>query len=272
MDNDMLRYSRQIILDGIGFEGQKKLKSAKILVAGAGGLGSPALTYLAAAGVGTIGIADFDTVALSNLNRQTLHYTEDEGRKKIDSAAEKLLKMNPDLNIIKHNLRIDIDNVEDLVRDYDVVIDATDNFPVRYLLSDCCYFLKIPIIEGAAITYDGILMTIIPDKTPCYRCLYPMPPADGVITTCTDSGILGMVTGVMGSLQALEAVKVVLGLGETVSGRILIFDALDTDFRRVEWPKRKECPLCGEHPTITELVEYTVKCRTKLAWNQDEVK
>jgi adenylyltransferase/sulfurtransferase len=271
MDNDILRYSRQIILDGIGMEGQEKLKKAKVLVAGAGGLGSPALTYLAAAGVGTIGIADFDTVALSNLNRQTIHFTEDEGRKKTDSAAEKLLKMNPELTIIKHNLRIDIDTVEDLVQGYDVVIDATDNFPVRYLLSDCCYFLKIPIIEGAAIMYDGILMTIIPDKTPCYRCLYPMPPADGVITTCTDSGILGMVTGIIGTVQALEAVKVILGLGETVSGRLLIFDALETDFRRVEWPRRKECPLCGEHPTITELVQYTVKCKTKIVWEPGEL-
>lgn len=261
--NDTLRYSKQIILEGIGCEGQEKLKNAKILVVGAGGLGSPVLYYLAAAGVGTIGIADFDTVTISNLNRQILYTSEDIGKRKVDLAYEKILKLNPNISVIKHYNRIDIDNVEEIIRDYDVIIDATDNFSIRYLLSDCCYFMGKPIIEGAATGYDGILMTILPGKTPCYRCLYPMPPADGVLPTCSDTGILGMVTGIMGSVQALEAVKVVLGLGETVSGRILTFDALTTNFREVKWARREQCPLCGKNPTITELVQYEIKCKIK---------
>lgn len=260
---DTLRYSKQIILDGIGCEGQEKLKKARILVAGAGGLGSPVLYYLAAVGIGTIGIADFDTVTLSNLNRQILYSTEDIGKRKVDLASEKILRLNPYISVIKHYNRIDIDNVEDIISGYDVVIDATDNFSIRYLLSDCCYFMGKPIIEGAATGYDGILMTIIPGETPCYRCLYPTPPEDGVLPTCSDTGILGMVTGIIGSVQALEAVKVVLGLGETVSGRILTFDALTTDFREVKWARREQCPLCGKNPTITELEHYEIKCKIK---------
>lgn len=260
----MLRYSRQIIIGGIGYEGQKKLKQAKILVAGAGGLGSPALTYLAAAGVGTLGVADFDTVTYSNLNRQTLHFTEDIGRRKTDSAIDKIKSINPEVKVIKHQTRINIDNVKEIIRAYDVIVDATDNFPIRYLLSDCCYFIGKPIIEGAATGYDGILMTIIPGKTPCYRCLYPMPPADGVLPTCSDTGILGMVTGIIGSVQALEAIKIILGLGETVSGRILTFDALTTRFREVNWSRRDQCPLCGKNPSIKELVQYEVKCKIKV--------
>lgn len=252
MEQKENRYARQMILEGIGAEGQEKLKNARILVAGAGGLGSPVLSYLAAAGVGTLGIADFDTVSLTNLNRQILHHTEDVGRLKVDSAAEKLMKMNPELHIVKHPVKIDLHTVEELVSGYDVVVDCMDNFTGRYLLSDCCYFRKIPIVEGAVSVYDGILMTIVPDKTPCYRCLYPTPPEKGVIPAPGDSGILGATAGVMGTLQALEAVKVVLGLGETVSGRLLVFDALKTDFRRIPWQKRENCPLCGEKPSISE--------------------
>lgn len=246
------RYDRQIILEGIGIEGQEKLKNARILVAGAGGLGSPVLSYLAAAGVGTLGIVDFDTVSITNLNRQILHHTEDIGRLKVDSATEKLIKMNPELNILRHPLKIDGNNVRELVEGYDVVVDCMDNFTSRYLLSDVCYFKKIPIIEGAVSCYNGILMTIIPDKTPCYRCLYPNPPEQDAIPIAADSGILGPTAGIIGTMQALEAVKVVLGLGETVSGRLLVFDALKTDFRRVPWKKRENCPLCGENPSITE--------------------
>ncbi len=246
------RYARQIILEGIGVEGQEKLKNARILVAGAGGLGSPVLSYLAAAGVGTLGIADFDVVSVTNLNRQILHYTEDIGRLKVDSAAEKLMKMNPELHIVKHPVKIGLHTVEKLVSGYDVVVDCMDNFTGRYLLSDCCYFKKIPIIEGAVSFYNGILMTVIPDKTPCYRCLYPTPPEQGAIPAPVDAGILGATAGVIGTLQALEAVKVVLGLGETVSGRLLVFDALKTDFRRIPWEKRESCPLCGKNPSLTE--------------------
>lgn len=263
MNDSTLRYSRQMILPGIGTEGQEKLKRAKILVAGAGGLGSPALAYLTAAGVGTIGIADFDTVTLSNLNRQILHFTPDVGIKKTDSAAGKLEKLNPQVTLIKHDLRLNLDNIEAIMGEYDLVIDATDNFTARYLISDGCYFLKKPFIEGAVVGYDGILMTVIPDQTPCYRCLYPRPPEDGVLPTCNDTGILGMTAGIIGTIQALEVVKLILGIGETVSGRLLIFDALKSSFREIPWQRRPDCPLCGENPTIHELIEYEIKCKTK---------
>lgn len=263
-NDHILRYSRQLILEGFGIEGQKKLKEAKVLVAGAGGLGSPILLYLAAAGVGNIGIADFDTVTVSNLNRQVIHFTEDMGKKKVDSAEDKIKRLNPDICIEKYKSRLTVDNIADIIGNYDVVVDATDNFTARYLISDCCYFLGKPLVEGAAVGYDGILMTIIPGKTPCYRCLYPMPPENGVLPTCSDSGILGAITGIIGSIQALEVIKILAGVGETVSGRILTFDALTTAFREVKWTKRNNCPLCGKNPEITGSVEYEIKCRAKI--------
>lgn len=263
MNDTTLRYSRQLILDGFGPENQRKLSEAKVLVAGAGGLGSPVLLYLAAAGIGTLGMVDFDTVTLSNLNRQVIHFTDDIGRKKIESAAEKIGRLNPEVKVVKHLERLNIENVEEIIDGYDLVIDATDNFTARYLISDGCYFLKKPVIEGAVVGYEGILLTVVPDKTPCYRCLYPHPPADGVLPSCSDTGILGMVAGTIGSLQALEAVKLLTGIGPTVSGRILTFDALKSSFREIPWRKRAECPLCGDHPIIHELVQYDIKCRTK---------
>jgi molybdopterin-synthase adenylyltransferase len=266
IDDQTLRYSRQMILEGFGATGQKKLQAAKVLVAGAGGLGSAALYYLAAVGVGTLGIADFDGVTLSNLNRQIIHSSDDIGRPKTDSAMDQIRRLNPVLQVFKHNVRLTTDNVEEIIKDYDIVIDATDNFTSRYLISDCCYFLKKPVIEGAAVGYDGVLMTIIPDQTPCYRCLYPVPPEDGVLPTCSDTGILGMTAGIIGTAQALETVKLIVGLGETISGRILTFDALKTSFREVPWSKRQNCPLCGEEPSIHELVEYQIKCKTKEAF------
>lgn len=267
-----LRYSRQIILKEFGQEGQEKLEKSRILVAGAGGLGSPALLYLASAGVGTIGIADFDTVGISNLNRQVLHNTPDLGKKKVDSAEETLKSLNPGVTVIKHPVRLNIDNVEEMIGMYDIIIDATDNFTSRYLISDCCHFLKKPSIEGAAVSFDGILMTIIPGKSPCYRCLYPEPPQDGVVPTCSNTGILGAITGIIGSLQALEAIKVILGIGETLSGRILTFDGLGLTFRDLKWKKRQGCPLCGEDPVITELAQYDIKCRLKGLDSQIHIK
>lgn len=261
--NQILRYSRQIILDEIGYHGQEKLLQSKVLVIGAGGLGSPALYYLAAAGIGTLGIADFDAVGISNLQRQILHFTDDLGKKKVESAKEKLQKLNPETMIIAYPERITIDNIKEVIMNYDVVIDAVDNFPARYLISDCCYFLKKPLVEGAVLGFEGILMTIRPGLSPCYRCLYPEPPEDGVIPTCNDSGILGMITGTIGSLQALEAIKLLLGIGETLSGRILSFDGLKSKFRDIPWGKKPDCPLCGHTPIIHELVEYEVKCQTK---------
>lgn len=260
---NILRYSRQIILNEIGLEGQEKLLKSRVLVIGAGGLGSPVLFYLAAAGIGTLGIADFDTVGISNLQRQVLHFTGDIGRKKVDSAEEKLKRLNPGVNIMKFPVRLGIDNIEDVISQFDLIVDAVDNFPARFLISDCCFFLKKPLVEAAAVGFEGILMTIVPDVTPCYRCLYPMPPADGVIPTCSDTGILGMVTGTIGSLQSLEVVKLLLGIGETMSGRILTFDGLNLKFREIEWKKRNNCPLCGEKPQITELVQYDIKCKSK---------
>lgn len=263
LNETTLRYSRQIILKGIGEPGQRKLKAAKVLVIGAGGLGSPSLLYLAAAGIGTLGVADFDSVTHSNLNRQIIHFSADVGQKKTDSAAAKIAGLNPEVEVVKHEERVTIDNAAELIGGYDVVIDATDNFTARYLISDCCYFLEKPVIEGAAIGFDGVLMTIVPGKTPCYRCLYPQPPEDGVLPACSDTGILGMTAGIVGTIQALEAVKLILGIGETVSGRILTFDALGTHFREAPWRRRPECPLCGAEPTIDGLVEYKIQCKPK---------
>jgi len=258
-----IRYSRQLILEEFGTEAQDKLERARVLVIGAGGLGSPILLYLAAAGVGALGIADFDTVALSNLNRQVIHFTEDVGKKKIDSAEEKIKKLNPDIKVEKFRHRIDADNIEELIARYDVVVDATDNFPARYLVSDCCYMLGKPLVEGAAVGYVGILMTIVPGQTPCYRCLYPEPPLDGEIETCSDAGIVGAVTGVIGSLQAMETIKVITQIGEIVAGRVLYYDALAAEFTELKLNRTDECALCGKQPTIHELHEYVIHCKTK---------
>lgn len=244
------RYSRQLALKEIGVEGQEKLQKAKVLVIGAGGLGSPVLYYLAAAGVGKIGTADFDTVGISNLQRQIIYSTEDLQRKKVDVVKEKLEKLNPEVSVEKYAVRIDIDNIEEIVDGYDVIIDAVDNYVARYLISDCCYFKGKPLVEGAVLGFTGILTTIIPGKTPCYRCLYPKPPKDGGIPACPDTGIIGMTTGTIGSLQALEAVKIIIGIGEILSGRALVFDGLDMCFREIKLDKNPECSLCGEKPSI----------------------
>ena len=260
-ENEELRYSKQLILDGFGIEAQNKLSNARVLVVGAGGLGSPTLLYLASVGVGTIGIVEFDTITHSNLNRQILYSTNDLGLKKIDVAAKRLTVLNPNIMLELHDTRLNINNAEEIISEYDVVIDATDNFSTRYLISDCCYFLKKPLIEGAATAYDGILMTIIPDKTPCYRCLYPNPPKDGVLPNCSEVGIIGMLTGIVGSAQALEAVKLITGIGENLTGKLLTIDALSTGFREIKWDRKETCPLCGKHPEIHELMEYKVELR-----------
>ncbi|QSZ26865.1 HesA/MoeB/ThiF family protein [Aceticella autotrophica] len=253
VDEQILRYSRQIILKDIGLEGQKKLLMSKVLVIGAGGLGSPAIYYLAACGIGTIGIVDFDVVGISNLNRQIIHSTDDLGKYKADSAEEKVKKLNPDVNILKYKTRIMPDNIEDIIKDYDVIIDASDNFPTRYLVNDACFFLDKPLIEAGAIEFEGIVMTIIPGKGPCYRCLYHEEPKNDAVAEPSDSGILGMVAGVIGSIQALEAVKIILNIGRNLSGRVLTFDALNLKFRDINWHKRDTCPLCGKNPTIKNL-------------------
>lgn len=262
MNEEILRYSKQIILDDFGLEGQEKLKSSKILVVGAGGLGSSALYYLAAAGVGTIGIADFDSVALSNLNRQILHSTNDIGKKKTTSAKEKICALNPLIKVNVHSFRLNIDNISQTIEPYDIIIDATDNAPTRYLISDCCFFLRKYIIEGGAVGLEGFLMAIIPDQTACYRCLYPQPPKDGTINGCSDIGILGAVTGVIGSLMALEAIKLIIDIGEPLKNHALFFDGLKAGFEKITIEKNKACPLCGTKE-ITELSEYQIKCKPK---------
>ncbi len=264
-EKQLLRYSRQLILKEIGTNGQKKISEAKILVIGAGGLGSPALSYLAAAGVGTLGVVDFDKVGISNLQRQILFTTDDINKSKVETAKKRLNQMNPEVKIIEYDVRLDIDNIEDVIKDYDVVIDATDNYVTRYLVSDCCYFLKKPVIEGAVLGFVGILMTIIPDKSPCYRCLYPMPPKSGTAPTCSDIGIMGMVAGTIGSLQALEAIKVILGIGETLSGKVLFFDGLDFSMREMKLDMDDKCPLCGKDAVIKELSQYEMNhCANKV--------
>lgn len=250
-ESDLSRYERQIMLDGIGIKGQEKLKSSKVLVAGVGGLGSPAAYYLTAAGIGTIGLADFDEVSLSNLNRQILHATNDIGRFKIDSAAEKLSSLNPDVQINKHCIKLTHENIADTVKNYDVIIDAVDNFETRFLINDSCYFLQKPVIEGAVCGFEGLLMTIVPGKTPCYRCLYPDLPKEKSF-----KGIIGTTAGVIGSLQAFEAVKLLLGIGEPLLGRILIFDGINSSFRVIDWSKKRSCPLCGENATIKNPAKY----------------
>jgi adenylyltransferase/sulfurtransferase len=256
IQNEYLRYSRQINLEGFDLKKQKKLNDSKVLVVGAGGLGSPVLLYLASAGIGTIGIADYDKVTISNLNRQIIHNSSDLKSLKVNSAEKKLKLLNPDINIKKHNYKISLANVENTIKEYDLIIDCGDNFPVRYLISDCCYFMKKTLIEGAVNGYDGILMTIIPDETPCYRCIYSYPPQNGTIKDFNNEGILGAFAGIVGSIQALEAIKVLTEIGENISGRIMVIDALRSKFRDVNWKKRDECPLCGRNPSIKNLIEY----------------
>lgn len=239
------RYARQLILAEVGPAGQKKLAASRVLVIGAGGLGSPALYYLAAAGVGTLGIADADTVAVANLHRQILYATPDVGKAKVDVAAGKLRALNPDVTVIEHRAAADETNVDALIAGYDLVVDAPDNFATRYLVNDACWRAGKPLVEGAVLGFSGMLMTILPPKTPCYRCLYPNPPADGAAPSAASVGIIGMAPGVIGSLQALEAVKVLLGVGTPLGGRVLFFDGLDQDFEEMKLERNPDCSLCG---------------------------
>lgn len=260
--NKELRYSRQVILKQVGYEGQIKLLNAKVLVVGVGGLGCPILTYLAGAGVGTLGIVDFDTVGISNLNRQVLFGTNDVGRKKVDVAKEALQRLNPEVNIIKYPFRLNIDNAEEIISEYDVIVDALDNIPSRFVLGDCCYFLKKPLVMGGAMESYGIARTIMPDK-PCFRCLMPFPPKDGVVKTCSDVGVFGMVTGIIGSVQAMEVVKIIVGFGKLLDDRIIHFDGSTLKWNDIRLEKSEHCPLCGKNPTITELVQYEFQCKVK---------
>lgn len=262
-ENQIQRYSRQILLRQVGGKGQLRLLASRVLVVGAGGLGSPVALYLAAAGVGTIGLVDNDSVDLSNLQRQILHSTRDLDRPKVQSAKESLEALNPEVRVETHQLRLDKDNVMDLINRYDLVIDGVDNFPARFLLNDACVMAGKPLVEAGILRWDGMLMTIIPGQGPCYRCVFPEPPPPGAVPSCQEAGVLGAVAGVIGVLQATEVLKLLLGVGETLQGRLLLFDALKTSFREVQVQRNPACPVCGEEPVITQLEEYSLECQLR---------
>jgi adenylyltransferase/sulfurtransferase len=255
-EEQIRRYSRQIILSQVGGRGQRKLLASKVLVVGAGGLGSPAALYLAAAGVGTLGLVDFDAVDLSNLHRQILHHTGDVGRPKTESAAETLKALNPDVSLALHRERLTAENCRDLFEPYDVIVEGSDNFPTKYLVNDACVLLGKPLVLGAVYQFEGQAAVFHADGGPCYRCVFPEPPPRNAVPSCQEAGVLGVVPGIIGSIQASETLKLLLGIGETLSGRLLVFDALHMSFMDVEMKRDTHCPVCGEHPTITELTDY----------------
>jgi len=251
------RYSRHIILPEVGGRGQAKLLESRVFVLGAGGLGSPSLLYLAAAGVGTIGVADGDVVEVSNLQRQIIHTNAGVGEPKVESARRAIEALNPDVTVNTIHGRLGVDNIREAIRDYDVVLDGSDNFPTRFLMNDAAFFEGKPLVSGSMFRFDGQVSVFDPKRgAPCYRCLYPEPPPKGLVPSCGEAGVLGALAGVIGVLQAVEALKVLLGIGETLAGRLLIFDALGMEFRKVKVGKDPGCALCGENATITELVEY----------------
>ena len=251
------RYSRHIILKEIGVKGQKKLLNGKVLIIGAGGLGAPAAMYLAAAGVGTIGIADADVVDLSNLQRQVIHTTNDLGKAKVESAKETMEAINPDVKVVTYHDFISASNIMSIIRDYDFILDGTDNFPAKFLINDACVMAKKPFCHAGIIRFRGQLMTVLPGESPCYRCVFKNPPPKDAVPTCKQAGVIGAMAGVIGCLQALEAVKYLTGAGELLTGRLMTFDGLKMDWHTVKLPPRGEgCAVCSDHPTITELIDY----------------
>ena len=258
------RYSRHIILKEVGLRGQKKLLNAKVLIIGAGGLGSPAAMYLAAAGIGTIGIADSDVVDLSNLQRQILHATSDVGKPKADSAKETMEALNPDVNVITHHLFVSAENILELIEPYDFIIDGTDNFAAKFLINDACVLAGKPFCHAGIIRFHGQLMTYVPGKGPCYRCVFKQPPPKDAVPSCREAGVIGAMAGVIGCMQALEAVKYILDLGQLLTGRLLTFDAMDMEVYPVKLPENPDCPVCGTHPTILKpFDEDIVECDLK---------
>jgi len=253
------RYSRHIIMGDVGSKGQRALMGSKALIIGAGGLGSPSAIYLSLAGVGTVGIVDFDVVELSNLQRQVLHHTADVGRPKVQSAVDNIKAYNPDVNVVVHETRLESDNAMEIISQYDLVINGADNFATRYLVNDACYLLNKPLVDGSILIFDGQATVFLPGEG-CYRCLFPSPPPPGMVPNCAEAGVLGALTGLVGSIQATEALKYFLGIGESLSSRLLLIDALSMTFREVRLKKNPKCPLCGENPTVTELIDYEVFC------------
>jgi adenylyltransferase/sulfurtransferase len=258
--DDLSRYSRHLILPEVGMEGQQKLKAAKVLCVGTGGLGSPLALYLAAAGIGTLGLVDFDVVDASNLQRQIIHSTKDIGRKKLDSAEEKLTALNPALKVVKHDTMLSSANALDILKDYDIVADGTDNFPTRYLVNDACVLLGKPNVYGSIFRFEGQASVFATEEGPCYRCLYPEPPPPGLVPSCAEGGVLGILPGLVGVIQATEVIKLILGNGSPLIGRLLLVDALNMRFRELKLRKNRECPVCGDHPTVTELIDYQNFC------------
>jgi len=258
--DDLSRYSRHLILPEVGMEGQQKLKAARVLCVGTGGLGSPLALYLTAAGIGTLGLVDFDVVDSSNLQRQIIHSTKDIGRKKIDSAEEKLKALNPSINIVKHETMLTSANALDIIKDYDIVADGTDNFPTRYLVNDACVILKKPNAYGSIFRFEGQASVFATETGPCYRCLYPEPPPPGLVPSCAEGGVLGILPGLVGVIQATEVIKLILGKGEPLIGRLLLVDALSMRFRELKLRKNPECPVCGVNPTVTQLIDYQHFC------------
>ncbi|NLT08893.1 MAG: molybdopterin-synthase adenylyltransferase MoeB [Ruminococcus sp.] len=255
-DDQLERYSRHIILKEIGVRGQKKLLAAKVLIIGAGGLGAPAAMYLAAAGVGTIGIADCDRVELSNLQRQIIHTTNDVAKTKVQSAAETIKALNPDVKVITYHEYVNSKNIADMVADYDFIIDGADNFPTKFLINDACVLGHKPFCHAGILRFEGQLMTYVPDAGPCYRCVFEAPPPKDAVPSCREAGVIGAMAGIIGSMQALEAVKYITGQGELLTGSMLIFDGLKMEWRKVKLPKRvPTCPICGNKPSITELFD-----------------
>jgi sulfur-carrier protein adenylyltransferase/sulfurtransferase len=260
-EDEVRRYARHIILPGIGGDGQRKLIDASVLVIGAGGLGSPAAMYLAAAGVGTIGLVDFDRVELSNLQRQLLHDTDDVGRPKVDSARDRLTQLNPNVEVRTHPVLLSSENAFDVLGAYDVVVDGTDNFPVRYLVNDACQMLGKPLVYGSVYQWEGQASVFLPGpNTPCYRCLFPEPPPPGTVPSCAEGGVFGVLPGIIGSIQAVEAIKLVLGVGESLAGTLVLYDAMRNEFTSVKLRWDPDCPVCGKHPTVTELIDYEAFC------------
>jgi adenylyltransferase/sulfurtransferase len=258
--DDLSRYSRHLILPEVGMEGQRRLKAARVLCVGTGGLGSPLALYLAAAGIGTLGLVDFDVVDASNLQRQIIHSTKDIGRKKLDSAEEKLVALNPALKVVKHDTMLSSANALDILMDYDIVADGTDNFPTRYLVNDACVLLGKPNVYGSIFRFEGQASVFATEQGPCYRCLYPEPPPPGLVPSCAEGGVLGVLPGLVGVIQATEAIKLILGKGESLVGRLLLVDALNMRFRELKLRKNPECPVCGANPTVTKLIDYQQFC------------
>src|SRR6202451_3281458 len=258
--DEILRYSRHLIMPEVGMEGQQKLKAARVLCIGAGGLGSPLALYLAAAGVGTLGVVDFDVVDYTNLQRQIIHSTADVGRKKLNAAADKLTGINPFLNLRKFDLRLSSENALELFRDFDIIADGTDDFPTRYLSNDARWLTGKPNVYGSIFRFEGQASVFATKDGPCYRCLYPEPPPPGLVPSCAEGGVLGILPGLVGVMQATEVIKLILGIGDPLIGRLLLIDALSMKFRELKLRKNPDCPVCGTHPTVTKLIDYNEIC------------